>query len=251
MRVLTLNESLDAKVAKLRELSGLPILVGTGRGHGELLDRFLNIQEADEIVVCIPWMREDRIFGADGKIDTLAEREQLHGREKAIRDMFHAVGLRGGINPHTTVSVEGQIVPDGLDLHVFSQRRRPGDTLTYKALQFYVSNYIANPHRTERRETFFLTTNANEQKYKETVYSTYRQIVAPGQHLPKDRMVAEPWNRYLVADKEPGDCIVCAGSSGERKHFGHMAWGPDPYPTALICRACAKTSFEQILTLLD
>lgn len=250
MRVLTLNESLEEKVAVLRELSGLPIFVGTGKGLGEPLSKFLDISNVEAVVLCIPWMPRDRIYKADGKIDTQAECEDLHRREKVYRDWFQSVGLHCGISPHVVVSVEGVEVPEDLGLYVFNQRRShfSRDTTTYRALRFYVSDIIANPIKTVRREAFHKATRENVQKYGLT---TYRQIVAPGHHLPNDSVTAESWNRYLVADKDPGDCIVCAGASGERKHFGHITWGPGPYATGLICRACARASFDQILALLD
>lgn len=53
-----------------------------------------------------------------------------------------------------------------------------------------------------------------------------------------------------ITERDPGDCVVCRGEKGFRRHFGVISFGPDGYLNNIICEGCAESTFASWLNLL-
>lgn len=126
----------------------------------------------------------------------------------------------------------------------YNHRKKVGVSI----LRFFHSNPIFNPKKAGYKGMW--SAGSPFQMLKKTPDVVVSQLLPPG-FIPQGRWLsAEPWNRYLRVDQPPGECIVCKGESKETIHFGHVTWGPDPYPVGLLCRACLEDTFKQWLNLL-
>jgi hypothetical protein len=240
MRILTLQESLEEKRAKLQQLCGAPVFVA--HGDGSSLSSFLYGEEA-EVMLAFPVKPISPCFDQEGKRDRVREKELFFERMEETHAWFRAVGLHASGNDQY-FSVEGKEVPPFLQDMVFLNRQVP-------TLRFCCSEYLANPKKAARSEQWTLHSKVLQDKSKTgEVYSSFQQLLPPGV-LPERIPLDATWNRYLIVDANPGQCPVCAGASGERKHLGFITWSNGPMPSGMICRACSKDFFKSVQDFLD
>ena len=236
MRILGLDESIHDIREKLQEISGLPVVLGSS-GFQPLWSEFTRTRE--KLAFFLPWALE---------VSTaLPAKEQgrLHSEESSrYRDFFKSVNLVKDYQI-VSVNVEGVDLDPVLLPFVRTCRHAARGRGFFKAIQFCGSEEIQAPVFV-RREWELEGLNLGH-KGTDSAHS----LLPPGQHNGKEWPVAESWNRYMVVEKPPGECITCHGSSGETRHFGHVTFGPEPYATGLVCRACAKNTFEQWLKILN
>jgi len=65
-------------------------------------------------------------------------------------------------------------------------------------------------------------------------------LQAPGHYHSETTVLYSPQaqNRMCLVDTDPGSCVVCGGSSGERAHLGVVVGGNPSWPDGMVCRAC-------------
>ncbi len=72
-------------------------------------------------------------------------------------------------------------------------------------------------------------------------------IQAPGHYHSYASVLYSPQaeNRTCVVDRDPGGCVRCGGSSGERVHFGVVVIGTPSWPDGLLCRRCFPEAVKE------
>lgn len=153
-------------------------------------------------------------------------------------NIFAKHGLTRGLNERNIVGIDPQdTVPEPLKpfVHTYKNRRRED----YQGIRFLLSGMFERP--THLREHWHIGTRTEG-------FST---LQAPGQYAGFTTAVVEEYNRTTIADLDPGPCVVCHGLKGERRHFGVLSMGPNPYMSGHICRGCIDTAFAEIRALMD
>jgi hypothetical protein len=224
----------------LRELSGCPVFK---IWDSNLPEGLTDNQEA-LVRVAILWsLPENPEFpGLTGKDLSHARHELITREQHHFYDMFKAVGLSGS---QGSLYVYGTL-PEELQPFVRESKTR----YTFRYISAAISNYIETPRNTVSEWHLGPRIPVRGYQGVETGES-FRSLQPPGHYCGKDIVSAQEHNLCLLVDAEPGRCICCRGVSGERRHFGVIAFGPSPYSSNFICRACVPAAFEAWKRLLD
>lgn len=150
-------------------------------------------------------------------------------REKShVADAFQRFGIRSGYNTtDVPVTDKDQELLDQTGLAKFASLRTHPARLRGQRIIFAVSAPYIRP--VEVRDWHFAP---------DPLADGSKLLQTPGHYNPDLKLgSAFDWNRYIVTDMDPGDCIACRGQSGDRKHFGHLSF-PGPVRQGLLCRTC-------------
>lgn len=149
--------------------------------------------------------------------------------------MFKRLGLGCDLGFQTVaLSFHDQAVAPELEPFVHSYPLIPSRQNGW-AVRFARSSLIEAPHVTAM--DWFLGITFDGRDY------IGQTIQAPGQYsavdgAPRKLVEVLPVNRTCLVDADPGQCVICHGSSGERAHFAVVASGQHAYPDGWICRTC-------------
>ena len=170
-----------------------------------------------------------------------------HGRSENILEAYDQAGIDIDANPSRAVPVlsmhDTELVENGLTEYV-QDLRHSRNRQTYKGLRFAASGGYQNPTRVET--TWHLDKEARKGKYNDT---PFHAVMPPG-GFGEGTLSLDNLTRYVIIEQDPGDCIVCKGSSGQSRHFGTLAFGPGAYTRDLICNHCFKAFSTQVLHML-
>lgn len=239
-RVLSLDENLETMRALVEAHMDAPVLlcnqsVGS-TAEFALTDRYVRL-------VC-PRAPVRRIVNSDGVYDVEAERQLDRNASQRWQAALRAVALTS--HPASDSMMVTTHMPESWLPFVFQRNFRGR---SWDAVRIHVSQPIINPAFANPHTQWAYNSNPQPQSYNKPY--TFRTLQPPGQHLAEMHGMLDEWNRYVIVEQPPGDCIVCHGAKGEHKHFGTVAHGPDPYAGGLICKGCFRESMDQIAHLLD
>jgi hypothetical protein len=166
----------------------------------------------------------------------------LHGEYDEIYKKINCKPLFRGNSSFGTdtvyINVKEQI-PNELVKYI-QQRKTTTRVPARDAIIFMRSDYIWVPRiKQEKWHPGFRVTS------KDPPFVT---IQAPGWYNEEAIVSLEDINGFGLTDCDPGKCIICRGTSGERKHIGVVRGA---YLQHHICKCCAKQTFNQWLELLD
>jgi len=196
--------------------------------------------------------------------EVLGEGTFLHIRVPALEDddiweyappRWKRVGLRPLLNYHHPLvkritPEDEKALPEELKPFIRTGIRRPGhphERLDYPAIEFHESGRILNP-----RDCCPSWAYETEEFEAEMSKGRIRSLRPPGlwpEH-PIPNLI--PQNQYNIVVDDPGGCIVCQGSMGERVHLGVTSvYHSKSWCTGRICRVCAHAAFDQWKNLLN
>lgn len=263
MRLLAIHESLEDKRLALSKALDRPVVVcsrQTKQGQFYRLpgeDHYQSLS-AEELYLS-RWWDEHRCVRREGDtyyydlhpapwvslVAPIAQDESKamdKGQPHTFNDAFRAVGLRTNFNDRNDVYTSGATPPD-LRPWVRPIRRRWGSgTRTMDGLEFVCSEEILSPTVTIPEWT------------RVPGGKNFDVLQAPGQYPGENYHsgVAMEWNRVTVCERDPGPCVMCRGSSGQRRHLGQIAMSQEgAYPIGLICRSCFPEATKQWQAVLD
>lgn len=147
---------------------------------------------------------------------------------------FYNVGLIPDINIQR-VRADSEI--PGLSVHQMKLRTGHSEPSVY----FFTSMGIMRPRNVAKNWT--LETNPELPK------DFIGFLTAPGGRNGKPICRFEPWNAIGVVQREPGNCQVCHGESGERRHLAYGKPTPDIVFEPFICVSCFPKAAEEWLKL--
>lgn len=275
---LTLEEShqgaLEAKAAKLSDLLDRPVFICAGqtilnttanlyRLPGEPESEYRNLaplwfflsdyKESN----CIkressPRGRQYDLFYFDPTVSQSVRvvvplKKGESARAEHIRGAYNQVGLRLDSNPGSKIPIvsmeDTELVENGLSNYVQTLRNHP--RRPFQGISFSCSAPYQRPDRIET--TWHLDKTVRKGNYSET---PFQMILPPGGYNDEVKTLDEA-TRYMIIEQEPGGCIVCHGSSGQRRHFATLVFAPGAAPRDLICDYCFKAFATQVMNLLD
>lgn len=150
--------------------------------------------------------------------------------------------VRVGDNTDLSKVVYNEFIPEELQPYVCSASKGSISYLRNKLLiHFTCSEYILNPKLYKK---WHLSKEIE-------AHTPYKIINAPGWYPEKELYHDFGETQTMgIVDKDPGQCVVCRGKSGERRHIGSIR--PEGnYVSGLICKACAPGVFKEWKKLLE
>lgn len=151
-------------------------------------------------------------------------------------DQFKAVGLKTGWSPYTSLWSDN--VGDDLKPYVRLQRGH-GPKGKKPCVQFHASMSFDTP-----------LSQRNKWHLADLPGASFQAIQAPGQYNGKPLVLLTDVNRMARVECDPGPCVVCHGTKGERVHLASMYQGSSVFPRGHICRGCTADTFAQWQELL-
>lgn len=257
IRLISLNESLEDKRKQLSEHLQRPVYISSKSGTSAFkagcryitpdgkyisrLDFFLSCYEIDYMNPDLKQNDKEYKLTESTVVSLLYP---LNNKEKVRWDNnpFSLVGLA-----YNTSSVfyinKNDIIPDELKPFVVKYKR-PRAAKFVDVIAFACSHMILRP---EIRQPRWHLGSDIEDNIK------YTTIHPPGYYNEGENKInyVAGWNHYCLMEQDPGLCVVCHGSSNERKHIGILAYGGTWYPTNLICKRCFKPAMEEINSLME
>jgi hypothetical protein len=174
-----------------------------------------------------------------------AEARQTNSSARSIHPVFSDVGIRlGHSSGFDVVDLSpADKIPSELEPYI-ELRSAPGlgsrTGQKVPAIRFAKSEAIMVP--THRKATWHFGCRVPR----------FATLHPPGFYATTNVVSGSYFNNLVMCDSDPGPCVVCSGASNERRHLAVLIFGGDVmYPSNMICRGCARGSFDQMLALLD
>jgi hypothetical protein len=166
-----------------------------------------------------------------------------NGRRDPGYDDFECIGMRSALNGnrHVLWHNDWESIPKDLKEYVAVYRKHVrGKWEERPGIAFAKSGMLEAP-------TFV----RNEWHVGTHVPNQFASLQPPGWYSGRKIVNGEGINHIVAVDRDPGECVVCHGKSGERRHVGVLYFGPDAMPVNQVCRACAPKTFQQWQAILD
>lgn len=249
LRLLTVYEDLETLRLRVEACIGRKVYIARAWDDQSRADfgRFLDWKQAPYIQFAVP----HPMFPASYRRDYEASLERERAWFGKVHDAFRDVSLNEAsgeikIRLSDSDAVPAKLLPEEFKDFVREVKITPRGKKT-KVIVFNHSGVMANPELGTKLTEWF----AGKHTFT-TPNSTATSVLAPGVHTAESKSWTgmEAWNRYFITDESPGRCVVCAGASDSRKHFGHIIFDPDQRFSGRVCASCAETTFEQWLKIL-